>query len=98
MVTCGRMGSLLSCLAAGVARCGQCYEHGNGRPAERWRVKGGSKPRVATLVSGRMPRTSRLISNAPWPRVCHSPSVFGGLMIHIRQPTLLERHLVTTMV
>ena len=28
----------------------------------------------------RMPRTSRLISKAPWPRICHSPSVFGGLM------------------
>ena len=45
MVTCGRMDCLISCTAAGLVRCGQHCEYGNGRPAERWRVKGGSKPR-----------------------------------------------------
>ena len=45
MVTCGHKGSLFSCLVAGLARCGQRCEHGNGRPTEQWRVKSGSKPR-----------------------------------------------------
>ena len=45
MVTCGRMDCFFSCPAAGLARCGQRCEYGIGRPAKRWRVKGGSTPR-----------------------------------------------------
>ena len=40
MVTCGRMDCLFAGPAAGLARCGQRCENGNGRPAKRWRVKG----------------------------------------------------------
>ena len=45
MVTCGRKGCFFSCLVAGLARCGQRCEYGNGRAPERWLVKGGSKTR-----------------------------------------------------
>ena len=51
MVTCGHKGCLFSCLVAGLDRCGQRCEYGNGRPAERWRVKGGSKPRGGNFAN-----------------------------------------------
>ena len=45
MVTCGHTDCPFFRLAFVRARRGQRCEYGIGRPAERWRVKGGSKSR-----------------------------------------------------
>ena len=67
------------CLAFVRARLGQLCEYGIGRPAERWRVKGGSPNLVvAALVS--VSNAENITIDFESAMAAYLPSVFGGLM------------------